>query len=222
MWPNVDYWNRDIFDPQPEVGWDDVDFRRYLPSDAHILRLAEDMSGAHTGQQDETKRWPSDFRALGLYGERAFARVFDLTMDTAIRRYGSGRKNAVLSDGTTVDVMTRRLLRNRQVPDLTRRVKGYRKLADVACLVLWVGSGWEPVFLGWVPDEEIKERGTVRAYQDGNPNYVLPSSALRPMWALMAMHNPDSPLAQMDSIKKPMAERVVADPAQLSFDQLIA
>lgn len=217
-WPNVDYWNHSIFDPVPEAGWEDADRRLWLPSDDEIERLAHTINDAHTGQRNETKPWPADFRALGLYGERAFSRVFETRMDTAIRRYGSGRKNATLADGTTVDVMTRRLLRSKAVPDLTRRVKGFRKLADVCCLVLWVGRGWEPVFLGWLEEGLIKEHGEVRAYQDGNPNYVVPAAKLRPMWELMARHRPDSLLAQPETAAaEPIPEIVEVTDIQLSF-----
>jgi len=201
--PNIDYWNRAIFDPDLENDWSATDKRLWLPTDDEVQRLARTINASHRGQHNETKAWPADFREVGLYGERAMCRVFNAPMDTAVRRYGSGRANVILNDGTRVDVMARRVLRNRQLPDLTRRVKGHRKLADVVVLVVWVGRGWEPVFLGWLRDEEVAERGEVRSFQNGNPNYVVPASSLNSMFYLMERHDPASPLAGTDSMHEP-------------------
>jgi hypothetical protein len=193
---NRETWNTAIFDPIPESDWDGIDRRLGLPSDEQIMRLAERINESHAGQRNETGPWPVDFRQVGLFCERAFARVFRTPMDTAIRRYGSGRVNATLNDGTRVDVVGRRLRRDRQLPDLTRRVRGHRQSADVCCLILWVGRAWEPVFLGWLPDGEIKERGEKRTFQTGNTDYVVPVARLNTMADLMRRHRPDDPLAQ--------------------------
>lgn len=220
MIPNVDYWHHNVFDYVPEEDWSEVDARFGLPDDGRIQHLARMMSQGHTGQHNETGKWPSDFRELGLYGERAFARVFGVRMDTAIKRFGNGRVGATLADGTRVDVMTRRVLRNRQLPDVTRRVKGHRKAADVVVLIVWSGTGWEPAFLGWLYDNEVKERGDIRSFQDGNPNYVVPNYLLNPMHLLMRMHNPGHALADENAYytrQQPVVERVGPEIHQLEL-----
>jgi hypothetical protein len=197
MTPNVDVWNDHAFDPVPENDWRTIDAMLGLPDDPGIRRLAQMMNASHRGQKNETERWPIDFREIGLFAERAFCRVFGTHMDTTVRRYGSGRKNVTLSDGTTVDVMGRRLRPDKSLPDLTRKVGGHRQRADVCCLVLWIDTTIEPVFLGWMSDREIIARGELQKFSYGNSiNRVVPLALLRPMSELMARHRPDSPLAR--------------------------
>jgi hypothetical protein len=218
MLPNIHYWNRQIFDPEPENDWSGIDQALWLPDDAHVERLAAAMDGAHIDQADPTAAWRvAEHRQVGIYGERAFSRVFCTNMDTAIRKYGNHRKNVTLQNGAVVDVVTRRIVRGGRIPDLTRRVKGHGKRADVCCLVLWVGRGWEPVFLGWLEDAEIRERGVIQEFQPRTKNYVVAAANLRPMWELMAGHDPDSPLTDPDSIVQPAAPTALPDVVQLDL-----
>lgn len=215
MIANQDYWNQAAFDPEPESEWSGPDALLMLPDDPQIIRLASRVNAAHKGQRNETGSWPVDFRQVGLFCERAFARVFRTAMDTSVKRFGSGRRNAVLNNGMSIDVIGRRIRPDKSLPDLTRKVSGYRQAADACVLIVWVGRGWEPVFLGWIRDYEVKEKGQIRSFQKGGQSYVVDQALLRPMTELMALQRTNDPLAQEASLFIPQRERtleVVSEP----------
>lgn len=187
---------------EPVKDWREQDRRWGLPSDLQIERLAQQIDAAHARfrQKDGTAAWRKpEHRAIGLYGERHVARVLGLPMDLTVRPYGSRRKNLVLRDGTTVDVVTRQPLRDGSYPDLTRKTSGRRWKVDALVLVVWHGRHFEPEVPGFIYDQDLLRLGTPGTYRDGITNVVAPVGLLSPLRHLAARHDPGSPYAREGS-----------------------
>jgi hypothetical protein len=205
MMPNREFWNRAIWDWVSQTDWEDVDARLGLPDDDELLRMAGMIDAMMVNRDQESQHFRRpEHRQNGLYAERAFCRVFGVRMNSRINRYGSGRVNAVLTDGTKVDVVGRAIRRNGQLPDLTWRLSGNRFLADVCVLVFWIGRCCEPVFLGWIDSARVKTVGDIVHYQNMPKAYAVPPERLLPMHLLMQRHNPRHPLADPASDNGPI------------------
>lgn len=174
--------------------WQETDLDLGLPTDREIERLADMMHRVKTtaGRRDVTP----ERRAISLYGERHFARVFRLRMDLTIRKFGNSRRNFRLRDGTTVDVITRIPPKHQPVPDLTLTTST-RSRVDVLVLIAWHGKFMEPEFVGWIEEAIFRRRAEVKAFHGiGTENYVLSPGLLNPgIHDLMARHNPRSKYA---------------------------
>ena len=206
MNPNQDYWAIDVFDPEPESDWADVDARWQLPNDDQLVKLARMIDHVHKGQRDDSAIWRmDDYRLVGLCGERAFARVFGCRMNTTVSRYGGKRKNARLQSGDAVDVVTRRVTRGGDLPDLTmREAAPGGNAATILVLIVWNGFGAEPVLAGWIERRVIAEQGERRQFKEGVINRVMPIAMLRPMHELMERHRKRSPLRLPESAIPPV------------------
>lgn len=197
---NQTEWNMHIRPPALEEDWRLVDGARGLPNDQQIRKLAGFTDANHGDQRDDTAAWRTPMhRAVGLFGERAFARVFNLPMDQQVRHFGNGRTNATIikPDGreVKVDVITRTPLPNGDLPDMTIKRQGMRDLADVRVLIIWLGDGNEPVFAGWISRQRAESVGALMTFKSGITNRVVPIGLLTPMWMMMLWHDPHHPLA---------------------------
>lgn len=162
-----------------------------------------------------------DGRRIGLFGERAFARIVGLPMDEKSRPGGSRRINFRLADGTTIDVVTRRPWGpTGRTPDLVVPTSTAGSV-DVWVLCEYIGPNFEPNFLGWVEEavaiataERVIFRGASDRYRE---NFRIRYGELNPMWQLFARHNPDLPEAQPPTYAtatSTVARPIVAAPLQ--------
>lgn len=222
MIPNVDYWNMAVFNPEFRNDWSEVDQMYRFPSDARIESIAREMDRAKQGQPDSANVSgydPAEMRRTGLFGERAFCRIFGTPMDLGVKRYGSMRRNAILKDGTVIDVVTRTARKNGEYPDLTIRKLG-KKGAKVYVLLIWIGPSYEPVLYGWCTAQEARERGVSSMFRSGTPNTVVGHNDLNPMHLLMQRHRSYSPLAKEDAY--PSVEMPVPDQSLVATGPVVS
>lgn len=182
---------------EPVKDWSDRDRRHGLPTDLQIERLAQAIDAAHARfrhAEGAVGAKTSQHRAVGLYGERHIARVLGLEMDLSVRPYGSRRRNLRLSDGTTLDVVTRTPLRNGGYPDLVRKVNARGKV-DALILVVWHGRHYEPEVPGFIYEPDLVALNRIKEFVAGAPNYTAPVALLSPLRFLVARHDPGSPYA---------------------------
>lgn len=177
---------------EPEHDYRITDLEIGLPDDDQIERLAARMEKLHRGSKSTTV-FREGHRKIGLLGERHVGRTFRLKMDLRLLPNGSRRVNFTLRDGTTVDVITRTMLKSGAYPDLTMKRKG-RNRADVLLLCVWHGYGFEPELVGWIDRNDLERHGRVENYR-GEDNYVAHAGELRPIWELMERHRPEWALA---------------------------
>lgn len=183
-------------EPLETQDWTEIDRRLRNPDNARLMRLAKAMDENHKGQADGTATWRTHKnRYVGLFGERAFGRIFDLPMDLRLMRYGNRRKNFTLRDGTVIDVVTRSWqtgLAGGPMPELTIRHKE-RVTKKVLVLCYYQGEHLEPLLKGWITHKEANEIGRVEQFKDGIENIVVSPAYLHPMIDLLRRHSPQSP-----------------------------
>lgn len=173
----------------PVQDWRRTDRNLGLPNDHRLKAIADRWNAAKAPSQN---RQPiiADHRLIGLYGERAFARMFRMPMDLADRKYGNRRANFRLKNGWVVDVITRTPIHGRYQPDLAVPANTRGKVtAWVLCV--WLGPEWEPVFTGWITEAEARERGSIKRFHNrGVDNIVVKPEWLAPISGLLAIHDP--------------------------------
>lgn len=182
---------------EPARNWSKQDRLYGLPTDQAILRLAAQMDAEHNKRRQKEGAvglQVSNHREVGLFGERHIARIFGLTMDQEVRPWGSKRKNLILRDGTTIDVVTRTPLRSGGYPDIFRKVKARGKV-DALILVIWYGRVYEPEVPGFIYEPDLLGLNLIREFREGHANYTAPVSRLSPLRFLVERHNPQSPYA---------------------------
>jgi hypothetical protein len=138
-------------DPMETQDWTAVDRYLGLPDNVRLMRFAKAIDENHRGQADGTSAWRSPkHRYVGLFGERAFARIFELPMDLRILKYGNRRKNFTLKGNRVVDVVTRTWetgLSGGPMPELTIRHKP-KPTGKIMMLVYYQGEHLEPCIKG--------------------------------------------------------------------------
>jgi hypothetical protein len=187
----------DPFDPAPleTQDWSRVDQRLRLPDNARLMRIAKAIDETHKGQADGTAGWrTSKNRYVGLFGERAFGRIFELPMDLRLLRFGNRRRNFTLRDGTVVDVVTRTWesgYSGGPMPELTIRHKE-RPSKKVLMLVYYQGEQLEPLIRGYISDKEAFDIGRVEEFREGIENIVVSPADLHHPIDMLRQHNPAS------------------------------
>lgn len=184
----------DITTPMETQDWREFDRVLHLPSNEQLRTLAAIIDRNHLGQRDMTEAWRSiEHRFIGLFGERAFGRIFALGMDTRVLKHGNRRKNFTLSNGWVVDVVTRSWgMLGRNMPELTIRQGGKSGKTDALCLVFYNGEEIEPNLVGWISKREAQAVGRIDEFREGIVNLVVPIGALHPMSELLEKHNAES------------------------------
>lgn len=188
----------DPFDPDPieTQDWTAIDRYLRLPDNARLMRIAKAMDDNHKGQRDATETWRTNRnRYIGLFGERAFSRIFGLPMDVALKRFGNHRRNFLLRDGTVIDVVTRSWeagLSGGPLPELTIRHKA-KPSGKTLVLIYYQGEQLEPLIKGYITEQEAHEIGRVDQFRDGIENIVVAPYDLHDASALLRMHDPSSP-----------------------------
>lgn len=154
------------------------------------------MDIQHAGKASTVALAP-DYRMVGLWCERHFARVIQVPMPLRLNPHGNRRRAFVLGDGTTVDVIGRRVPQGHIYPDLTRRHDARHR---VDALVLVAFNGWdaEPEIVGWQTEHYVKTEGVVGEYRSGVPNYTVSWRALESISTLAERHAINHPLAGKD------------------------
>lgn len=188
----------DPFDPDPieTQDWTAIDRHLRLPDNARLMRIAKAMDENHKGQADATEGWRTNRnRYIGLFGERAFGRIFGLSMDLTLKRYGNRRKNFALRDGTVIDVVTRSWeagFSGGPMPELTLRHKA-KPSGKTLVLIYYQGEQLEPLIKGYITEKEAHEIGRVDQFRDGIENIVVAPYDLHNASDLLHTHNPTSP-----------------------------
>jgi hypothetical protein len=207
-------------DPLETQGWTDIDRHLRLPNNARLMRIAKAIDNNHKGQADGTAGWrTTKNRYVGLYGERAFARIFELPMDLALKRFGNQRRNFELRSGVTVDVVTRSWeagLSGGPMPELTLRHK-QRPTGKVLVLVYYQGEHLEPLIKGWITEKEAHEIGRVDQFKEGIENVVVAPYDLHDMVELLRAHDPTSPWItahEQHQARKQRQETMQPEPAE--------
>lgn len=203
----------DPFDPDPieTQDWTAVDRHLRLPDNVRLMRIAKAIDENHKGQKDATAKWRTEKnRYVGLFGERQFARIFELPMDLALKKYGNQRRNFALSDGTVVDVVTRTWeagLSGGPMPELTIRHKE-RPRGKVLVLVYYQGEHLEPVIIGHITEKEAHEVGRVESFPGREiENIVVAPYDLHSSVELLIAHKPNSPWIRAHSERQVEKQR---------------
>lgn len=183
--------------PLEAQDWTAVDRYLGLPNNERLWKIARMMDENHKGQSDSTAAWrTAEHRFIGLAGERAFARIFELPMDFRLLRYGNARQNFKLKDQRVVDVVTRSWanpLNPSIQPELTIRHKGYKTSEKIMVLVYYCGSLYEPIIVGWITEREAHQVGREDQFRDGITNVVVSPAQLHDPVELLSQHKPESP-----------------------------
>lgn len=215
--------------PLETQDWQAVDRYLGLPSTERLWAIARMMDDNHRGQADSTAAWrTAEHRFIGLAGERAFARIFELPMDFRLLRYGNKRQNFKLKDGTVVDVVTRTWqnpLNPVIQPELTIRHKGSPSSKKTMVLVYYCGPTYEPVIVGWITEKEAHRVGREDQFKDGIVNVVVGRPLLKDPVELLSRHKPESPWirahierkAEMQAAIDRMREIEASKPKQASL-----
>jgi len=199
--------------PLEAQDWSAVDRFLGLPSNNKLWDIARLMDQNHKGQTDSTAAWrTAEHRFVGLAGERAFARIFELKMDFRLLRYGNQRQNFKLKGGTVVDVVTRTWknpLNPTIQPELTIRHKGSPSSKKTMVLVYWCGSTYEPCIVGWITEKEAHRVGREDQFKDGIVNIVVSPPLLNDPVELLLQHKPESPWIRAHTERKTMIRQAI-------------
>lgn len=139
------------------------------PSDAELRKTARDrvkQKGTYPdrkrpggGSWDDVKgQGEVQRRYIGLMGERTVAILLGLPMGSDQGRRGDRRTNLVTANGVPVDVCTRTIVRQGQIPDLLRNATEKPRPELALVLVVWLGDHCEPAVLGWTWEHLVRER----------------------------------------------------------------
>lgn len=177
----------------PLQDWSRTDYLLGLPDDERLLRFAKAIENSHKDQADATRTWRTlENRVIGLKGERAFARVFNLRMDLQIKKFGNYRVNFEIRGGTKIDVVTRSLQPHGVYPELTIRHKAKSRSQLILYLIIWGSDSVEPMHAGWITEQEAQRTGRVETFKSGIVNTVVSMGQLNDPTTLLRLHDPQS------------------------------
>ena len=156
-----------------EYGGSDV----VTPSDKReqLEGIAESRTALHTTHASR-RPLSADYDLVGVAGERAFAKTFDLPLDGQMRPSGDGGVDFMLPNGLTVDVKTFRRPLN-----LLREAG--REEAEILVLAGYDDSTGNAELIGWEWDHELVTCPT-RDFGHGILNHYKPAEELRPIGEL--------------------------------------
>lgn len=199
--------------------WKAVDRYLGLPNNERLWSIAKQIDDLHKGQRDSTESWRTrEHRFIGLAGERAFARIFELKMDFRLLRWGNARQNFRLRDGRVVDVVTRTWqnpLNPAIQPELTLRHKGNKTSNKTLVLVYYCGNHYEPIIVGHITEKEAREIGREDQFRDGIENIVVSPVLLNDPVELLIDHKPQSPWIRAHSERQAMIRAAITHMEEL-------
>ncbi|MFC2105472.1 AAA family ATPase [Candidatus Bipolaricaulota bacterium] len=146
------------------------------PIQAEEIALAR--SAIHEGQSS-TRVLSEDYEAIGVAGELAFSRAFDLPIDDTARIGGDQGIDFTLPNGITIDVKTARH------PAYLLREEG-KDEADVLVLACFDNATGDASLIGWEWDSELLTCST-RDFGRGIVSHYKPADSLRPIEELHAV-----------------------------------
>ncbi len=166
--------------------WADVDKRLGLPDD-HGLRLIAAERDAQKAGSKNTTILGNNHRVISLFGERQFAREFNLPMD--LRQYGpyrgSGRVNFRTKAGP-VDVVTARGVPTQRMPDL-KIMENAKTVPGLICVLAHFDGKTDHVTLcGFIGDAHARTFPVVTWGRHGARGHVVPFRELEAMCELKA------------------------------------
>lgn len=136
-----------------------------------IIKFAE-FRVAMNPRQKSRRVFSDDFEVVGMIGEAAFAKAFNLPMDLRLLLSGDGGVDFITPIGT-VDVKTFRKAFNLLVDE-------NRMSADIYVLASYNDATKEAVLLGWEYGEVLKQC-PIRDFGYGVRNHYKSASKLRKM-----------------------------------------
>ena len=145
----------------------------------YLEEIANQRSDTHKGHASQ-RILSKDYNLIGVYGEDAFARMFNLPIDDSVKPSGDKGVDFVLGLNFTVDVKTAKLPFN-----LLLEVG--KPLADIYVLADFNGGNTK--LIGW----EWGLRLGQAPYKDfgyGVINHYIPAEELRPMKELILRARP--------------------------------
>lgn len=185
-----------------QLDWSRVDRSLGLPSDDALRRFAEQINAQHE-HKASTRIFTNNYRLIGLWCERHFARTFQMPMPMVLKPHGNRRVAFRLDNGWSVDVIGRTPPKGTIYPDLTV-LADLRFKVNALVLVSFHGFDAEPEIIGWETHEGMAERGVASKFaKTGAANFVMHWRSLRPINELVKLHDPRHPLANDEENARP-------------------
>ena len=136
----------------------------------NIVRIAEQRSNTHIGHASQ--RILSDvYNLIGVCGEDAFAKEFNLEVDDSIKPSGDNGTDFVLNLGFSIDVKTAKLPYNLLL-EVGKPVADIYVLADY--------NNGDTKLIGWEWGLRLSQAPT-KDFGYGVINHYIPAGNLRPM-----------------------------------------
>jgi len=139
----------------------------------NIVRIAEQRSNTHIGHASQ-RILSDDYNLIGVCGEDAFAKEFNLEVDDSIKPSGDNGTDFVLNLGFSIDVKTAKLPYNLLL-EVGKPVADIYVLADY--------NNGDTKLIGWEWGLRLSQAPT-KDFGYGVINHYIPAGNLRPMGEL--------------------------------------
>ena len=139
----------------------------------NIVRIAEQRSNTHIGHASQ-RILSEDYNLIGVCGEDAFAKEFNLEVDDSIKPSGDNGTDFVLNLGFSIDVKTAKLPYNLLL-EVGKPVADIYVLADY--------NNGDTKLIGWEWGLRLSQAPT-KDFGYGVINHYIPAGNLRPMGEL--------------------------------------
>tara|TARA_R100000781_G_C4059750_1_gene120592 strand:- start:424 stop:867 length:444 start_codon:yes stop_codon:yes gene_type:complete len=136
----------------------------------NIVRIAEQRSNTHIGHASQ-RILSDDYNLIGVCGEDAFAKEFNLEVDDSIKPSGDNGTDFVLNLGFSIDVKTAKLPYNLLL-EVGKPVADIYVLADY--------NNGDTKLIGWEWGLRLSQAPT-KDFGYGVINHYIPAGNLRPM-----------------------------------------
>ena len=161
----------------------------------NLFRIAEQRSNTHIGHASQ-RILSRDYNLIGVCGEDAFAREFNLEVDDSVKPSGDKGTDFILDLHFTVDVKTAKLPHN-------LLLESGKPISDIYVLADY--NNGDAKLIGWEWGLKLSQAPT-RDFGYGVINHYIPADNLRPMEELKGRINEQRRISK-DSGKVPEALR---------------